>query len=72
MNRQSTSQRRRKAGHLVSPATYDLAARYRRLGLRERILTLPVKLSLALTKIGRQVGELTLCYRCLKVATISM
>lgn len=40
---------------LVSPATYELADYYHRLGLRERVLTLPVMLSLVLTLIWRQV-----------------
>jgi hypothetical protein len=40
---------------LVSPATYRLADSYHRLGLRERVLTLPVMLALVLTLIWRQV-----------------
>jgi len=40
---------------LVKPATYALADQYRRLGLRWRILTLPVMVSLVLTLIWRQV-----------------
>lgn len=40
---------------LVSPATYALADYYHDLGLRERILTLPVMLALVLTLIWRQV-----------------
>lgn len=46
---------------LVQPATYAVMDEYRRLGLRERILTLPVMMSLILTMIWRQVpavGEL--------------
>jgi hypothetical protein len=39
----------------VSPATYRLADYYHRLGLRERVLTLPVMLSVVLTLIWRQV-----------------
>jgi hypothetical protein len=40
---------------LVSPATYALAGYYRRLGLRERILTLPVMVAMVLAMIWRQV-----------------
>lgn len=40
---------------LVSPATYALADYYRRLGLRERILTLPVMVAMVLAMIWRQV-----------------
>jgi hypothetical protein len=40
---------------LVRPATYAVADQYRRLGLRERVLTLPVMVSLVLTLIWRQV-----------------
>lgn len=40
---------------LVSPATYALLDHYHRLGLRERILTLPVSVALVLTMVWRQV-----------------
>lgn len=40
---------------LVSPVTYALADYYRRLGLRERILTLPVMVAMVLAMIWRQV-----------------
>lgn len=40
---------------LVSPATYALADYYRRLGLRERLLTLPVMVAMVLAMIWRQV-----------------
>ena len=40
---------------LVSPATYALLDHYHRLGLRERILTLPVSVALVLTLVWRQV-----------------
>ncbi|GAC1524644.1 MAG: hypothetical protein NVS2B16_33210 [Chloroflexota bacterium] len=40
---------------LVQPATYAVMEQYRRLGLRERVLTLPVMVSLVLTLIWRQV-----------------
>jgi hypothetical protein len=40
---------------LISPATYALTDYYRRLGLRWRILSLPVMVALILTMIWRQV-----------------
>lgn len=40
---------------LASPAVYGLANYYRQLGLRERILTLPVMVAMVLTMIWRQV-----------------
>lgn len=40
---------------LISPLTYSLVNQYHRLGLRERILTLPVMVSLVLSLIWRQV-----------------
>jgi hypothetical protein len=40
---------------LVRPATFALADQYRRLGLRERVLTLPIMVALILTLIWRQV-----------------
>jgi hypothetical protein len=40
---------------LVQPATYAVVDQYHRLGLRERILSLPVMVSLVLTLIWRQV-----------------
>lgn len=45
-------------GHLnelVSPSTYALAEHYHRLGLRERILTLPIMVAMVLAMIWRQV-----------------
>lgn len=40
---------------LVSPATYALAGYYHQLGLRDRILTLPVMVAMVLAMIWRQV-----------------
>jgi hypothetical protein len=40
---------------LVQPATYAVVAQYHRLGLRERLLSLPVMVSLVLTLLWRQV-----------------
>jgi hypothetical protein len=40
---------------LVSPLTYALVNQYHNLGLRERILTLPVMVAMVLTMIWRQV-----------------
>jgi len=42
---------------LVKPAVYAQLAYYRQLGLRERILTLPVMMALLLTLLWRQVGS---------------
>lgn len=44
---------------LVSPATYALTEQYRRLGLRWRILNLPVMVALVLTLIWRQVPSVS-------------
>ena len=44
---------------LVSPATYRLADYYHDLGLRERVLTLPVMVSLVLTLIWQQVPSVS-------------
>src|SRR5436305_11027929 len=40
---------------LISPATYAVVEQYRKAGLRERVLTLPVMVSLLLTLIWRQL-----------------
>lgn len=40
---------------LISPATYRLRDEYRRLGLRERVLSLPVMVALLLAMIWRQI-----------------
>jgi hypothetical protein len=44
---------------LVSPAVFALLAEYRRRGLRQRILTLPVTVALVLTLIWRQVPSVS-------------
>lgn len=44
---------------LVAPATYALADAYRHLGLRERILTLPVMTSLLLALVWRRIPAVT-------------
>jgi hypothetical protein len=50
---------------LVSPATYATADYYHRLGLRERVLTLPVMVALVLTLIWRQVPSVSELVRML-------
>jgi Transposase DDE domain len=44
-----------RLAEVVGPATYAVAAQYRRYGLRWRVLTLPVMLALLLALIWRQV-----------------
>jgi hypothetical protein len=44
---------------LVSPIGYALGARYRALGLRSRVLTLPVMLAVVLTIVWRQVASIS-------------
>jgi len=44
-----------RLAELVSPLTYALVNQYHNLGLRERILTLPVMVAMVLTMIWRQV-----------------
>lgn len=44
---------------LINPATYALTEYYRHLGLRWRVLTLPVMVALILTMIWRQVPAVT-------------
>jgi hypothetical protein len=44
---------------LISPATYALADEYRRLGLRWRILSLPVMVALLLALIWRQIPSVS-------------
>lgn len=51
----SDSEIEARLAELVSPATYALVNYYHRLGLRERILTLPVMVAMVLTLIWRQV-----------------
>lgn len=48
-----------RLAELIRPATYALAAQYRQLGLRWRVLTLPVMVALVLAMIGRQVPSVT-------------
>jgi Transposase DDE domain len=50
---------------LISPATYAVTAQYHRLGLRARILTLPVMVSLVVTLIWRQVPSVHMLARLL-------
>jgi Transposase DDE domain len=49
----------------VRPATYQVADSYRRLGLRERVLTLPVMVALVLTLIWRKVPAVSEVVRLL-------
>jgi hypothetical protein len=44
---------------LISPATYALTEQYRQLGLRWRVLTLPVMVALVLSLIWRQIPSVT-------------
>lgn len=48
-----------RLGELVRPATYALAEHYRSLGLRWRVLTLPVMTSLLLSIVWRQIPSVT-------------
>jgi hypothetical protein len=48
-----------RLAELISPATYALAEQYRRLGLRWRVLTLPVMVALVLSLIWRQVPSVS-------------
>jgi len=50
---------------LVSPATYALAEQYRSLGLRWRVLSLPVMVALVLGVIWRQVPSISTAARLL-------
>jgi hypothetical protein len=50
---------------LVRPATYALVDQYHRLGLRERILTLPVMVTLLLSLIWRQVPSVSILVQML-------
>lgn len=54
-----------RLAELISPATYALAEQYRRLGLRWRVLTLPVMVALVLTLIWRQVPSVSTLVRVL-------
>jgi hypothetical protein len=50
---------------LISPATYRLTDQYRLLGLRERILTLPVMVALLLALIWRQIPSVRILLQTL-------
>lgn len=51
---------------LLHPATFAQVAAYRALGLRERILTLPVMVAFVLSLIWRQLGSVTDAVRVLR------
>src|SRR6266536_2227003 len=55
----STPAMEERLGELVVPALQELAARYRQLGLRGRLLTLPVMAALVLTLVWRQVPSVS-------------
>jgi hypothetical protein len=55
---------------LVSPTVYAMVAEYHRLGLRQRILTLPVMVALMLTMVWRQVPSLSELVRVLGRETL--
>jgi|SRR5215218_1055320 len=54
-----------RLAEVVSPATYALTEQYRRLGLRWRVLTLPVMAGLVLGLIWRQIPSVTTLGRLL-------
>lgn len=51
---------------LIHPATYEQMAYCRHLGLRERLLTLPVMVALTLSMIWRQIGSVSELVRVLE------
>src|SRR5262249_41760196 len=51
---------------IVHPQTLAQVAHFQRLGLRERVLTLPVMVALVLTMIWRQLGSATELVRLLR------
>jgi len=51
---------------LIHPLTFSQAAHYHDLGLRERVLTLPVMVALALSMIWRQIGSVCTLTRLLR------
>ena len=51
---------------IVHPHTLGQVAHFHRLGLRERVLTLPVMVALVLTMIWRQIGSATELVRLLR------
>src|SRR5438445_6210654 len=46
-----------RLGELVHPATYAQLAHFSQLGLRDRLLNLPVMVALVLSMIWRQIGS---------------
>ena len=55
----STAVMEERLTELISPATYALADAYRRLGLRWRILSLPIMVALLLALIWRQIPSVS-------------
>lgn len=51
---------------LIHPATFAQVAAFHALGLRERILTLPVMMAFVLSLIWRQIGSVQETVRCLQ------
>ena len=47
-----------RLSELIQPHTYTLAEQYRRLGLRARVLTLPLMVALVVTLIWRQAPSM--------------
>src|SRR5215210_8890533 len=50
---------------LIHPATLDQLDHFRQLGLRERVLTLPVMVALVVTMLWRQIGSVATLLRLL-------
>ena len=55
---------------LIHPATLRLVSYYHQLGLRERILTLPVMVALVLSLIGRQFSGVSELVRIIRTETL--
>jgi DDE family transposase len=51
---------------VIHPATLNQVAHFHRLGLRQRLLTLPVMVALVLTMIWRQIGSVATLVRMLR------
>jgi hypothetical protein len=51
---------------LIHPHTLGQVAHFHRLGLRQRLLTLPVRVALVLTMIWRQIGRTCTLVRLLR------
>jgi hypothetical protein len=51
---------------VIHPATLNQVAHFHRLGLRQRVLTLPVMVALVLTMIWRQIGSVATLVRMLR------